>query len=79
MFQCFNSGSWVARELRKGHIDDYVEFVDHVRHVYLDELGVGPAVEAMVFFPFLNSRIFTEGVYLEFIQIVLSLLGPCSP
>ena len=31
-------------------MDDYVEFLDDVRHVYLDELGVGPAVEDMIFF-----------------------------
>ena len=27
---------------------DYVAFLDDVRHVYLDELGVGPAVEDMI-------------------------------
>ena len=50
LFQSFNSRGWVARELRNVHIDDYVEFMDDVRHVYLDELGVGPDVEDMVSF-----------------------------
>ena len=50
MFQSFSSRGWVARELRNVHIDDYVEFVDDVRHVHLDELDVGPAVEDMVSF-----------------------------
>ena len=50
LFQSFSSRGWVARELRNVHIDDYVEFIDDVRHVYLDELGVGPAVEDMVSF-----------------------------
>ena len=54
LFQSFSSRSWVARELRNVHIDDYVEFIDDVRHVYLDELGVGPDVEDMV--SFLSSR-----------------------
>ena len=48
MFQSFSSWGGVARELRNVHIDDYVEFVDDVRHVYVDELGVRPAVEDMV-------------------------------
>ena len=50
LFQSFSSRGWVARELRNFHIDDYVEFIDDVRHVYLDELGVGPDVEDMVSF-----------------------------
>ena len=33
MFQSFSSRGWVAQELRNFHIDDYVEFVDDVRHV----------------------------------------------
>ena len=50
LFQSFSSRGWVARELRNVHIDDYVEFVDTLRHVYLDELDVGPDVEDMVSF-----------------------------
>ena len=50
LFQSFSSRGWVARELRNVHIDDYVEFIDDVRHVYVDELGVGPDVEDMVSF-----------------------------
>ena len=50
LFPSFNSRGWVARELRNVHIDDYVEFLDEVRHVYLDELGVGPDVEDLVSF-----------------------------
>ena len=50
LFQSFSSRGWIARELRNVHIDDYVEFIDDVRHVYLDELGVGPDVEDMVSF-----------------------------
>ena len=50
LFQSFSSRGWVARELQNIHIDDYVEFIDDVRHVYLDDMGVGPAVEDMVSF-----------------------------
>ena len=63
MFQSFSSRGWVARELRNVHIDDYVQFADYVRHVYLDELGVGPAVEDMDSFlsscPELSRREYT--------------------
>ena len=37
VFQSFNSRGCVARELRNVHMDDYVEFLDDVRHVYPDE------------------------------------------
>ena len=50
LFQNFSSRGWVARELRNVHIDDYVEFIDDVRYVYLDELGNGPDVEDKVSF-----------------------------
>ena len=50
LFQSFSSRGWVARELWNVHIDDYIEFIDDVRHVYLDEVGVGPDVEDMVSF-----------------------------
>ena len=80
LFQIFSSRGWVARELRNVHIDDYIDLIDDVRHVYLDELGVAPDVEDMVSFfsscPELSER---ERVYLGLFQIVLSLLGPCFP
>ena len=67
LFQSFSSRGWVARELRNIHIDDYVEFVDDVRHVYLDELGVGPDVEDMVAFlsscPELSRRQYTWDLF----------------
>ena len=45
VFQSFISQNWVARELQSVHVDDHAEFVDDLRHVYLDQLPVGPAVE----------------------------------
>ena len=63
LFQSFSLEGWVARELRNVHIDDYVGFIDDVRHVYLDELGVGPDVADMVSFlsscPELSRREYT--------------------
>ena len=67
LFQSFSSRGWVAREMRNVHIDDYIEFVDDVRHVYLDELGVGPDVEDMVSFlsscPELSRRRYTWDLF----------------
>ena len=79
LFQSFCSRDWVARELPNVHIGDYVEFMDDVRHVYLDELGVGPDVGDMVFFSVIMPQVVTEGVYLGFVQTVLSLFEPCCP
>ena len=62
LFQSFSSPVWVARELRNIHIDDYVVFIDDVRHVYLDELGVGPDVEDMVSFLSSCPELGVEGI-----------------
>ena len=50
LLQSFSSRDWVARELRNVHIDDFVEFIDDVTQVYLDEMCFGPDVEDMVSF-----------------------------
>ena len=67
LFQSFSSRRWFARELRNIHIDDYVEFIDDVRHVYLDEMGVEPDVEDMVSFlsssPELSRREYTWNLF----------------
>ena len=67
LFQSFSSRGWAARELRNVQIDDYIEFIDDVRHVYLDELGVGPNVEDMVAFlsscPELSRRRYTWDLF----------------
>ena len=48
-------------------MDDYVEFVDDVRHVYLDGLRVGPAAENMISFlfscPKLSRREYTWNLF----------------
>ena len=79
LFQSFSSRGWVARELRNVHIDDCVEFIDDVRHVYLDELGVGPGVEDMVSFlsscPELSRREYTW----DFFKLCCLCLGHVAP
>ena len=79
LFQSFSSRGWVARELRNVHIDDYLEFIDDVRHVYLDELGVGPDVEDIVSFlsscPELSRREYTW----ELFKLCCLCLGHVAP
>ena len=41
---------WLARELKNIHMDDYTEFIDDIRFVYLDQLHIGPTIEDMITF-----------------------------
>ena len=79
LFQSSSSRGWVARELRNVHIDDYIEFIDDVRHMYLDEVGVGPDVEDMVSFmsscPELSRREYTW----DLLKLLCLCLGHVAP
>ena len=50
LFESFSSRGWLAKELKKVHTNDYVEFIDNLRHVYLDNVISGPVVDDMVTF-----------------------------
>ena len=67
LYHSFSSRGWVARESRSVYIDDYLEFVNDVRHVYIDEVGARPAVEDMVSFfsscPELSRREYTWNLF----------------
>ena len=41
---------WLAKELKNIHMDDFMEFIDDIRFVYLDELHIGPKIEDMITF-----------------------------
>ena len=79
LFQSFSSRGWVARGLRNVHIDDYVEFTDDVRHVYLDELGVGPDVEDMVSFLSLCPELARRGYTWDLFKLFCLSLGHIAP
>ena len=79
LFQSFSSRGWVARELRNVHIDDYVEFIDDVRHVYLDELGVGPEVEDMVSFLSSCPKLARRGYTWDLFKLCCLCLGHVAP
>ena len=70
IFQSFSSRGWLSRELRNVHMDDYVEVVDDVRHIYLDDFGTGPAIDDMVSFlstcPGLARREYTMHVFKQY-------------
>ena len=67
LFQSFSSRGWLAKELKNVHMDDYVEFVDDLRHVYLDNVISGPVIDDMVTFlsncPELARREYTPHVF----------------
>ena len=50
LFHSFCVRGWLARELKNIHMDDYVEFIDGIRFVNLDELHIGPTIEDMITF-----------------------------
>ena len=50
LFHNFSSRGWLGKELKNVHMDDYVKFVDDLRHVYLDNVIRGPMVDDMVTF-----------------------------
>ena len=79
LFQSFSSWGWVARELRNIHIDDYVEFIDDMRHVYLDELGVGLDVEDMVSFLSSCPELSRRGYNWDLFKLCCLCLGHVAP
>ena len=67
LFQSFSSRGCLAKELKNVHMDDYVEIIDDLRHVYLDNVIRGPLVLDMVTFlancPELARREYTLHVF----------------
>ena len=67
LFQSFCVRGWLAKELKNVHMDDYLEFIDDLRFVYLDELHIGSKIEDMATFlslsPELSKREYTSYVF----------------
>ena len=67
LFQSFSSRGWLAKELRNVNMDDYVEFIDNLRHVYLEKVISGPVIDDMVTFlancPEMARREYTVHVF----------------
>ena len=67
LFQSFCVRGWLPKELTNMHMDDYLEFIDDLRFVYLDERHLGPTIEDMVTFlsssPELSKREYTAYVF----------------
>ena len=67
LFHGFCVRWWLAKELKNIHMDDYLEFIDDLRFIYLDELHIGPAIEDMITFlsssPELAKREHTSHVF----------------
>ena len=67
LFQSFCVYSWLAKELKNVHMEDYLQFIDDLRFVFLDELQIGPKIEDMVTVPpsspELSEREYTSYVF----------------
>ena len=67
LFQSVCARGWLAKELKNFHMDDYMEFNDDIRFLYLDELHIGPKNEVMITFlsssPKLAKREHTSHVF----------------
>ena len=67
LFQSFCVRGWLAKELTNVHMDDYLEFIDDLRFVFLDDLHIGPKIEDVVTFlsssPELSQREYTSYVF----------------
>ena len=69
-------------ELKNVYMDDYLEFIDDLRFVYLDELHIGPKIEDMVTFlsssPELSKREYLSNVF-KFCCLCLGHVVPELP
>ena len=50
LFHSFCVRGWLAKELKNIHTDGFMEFIDDIRFLYLDELHIGPKIEDMITF-----------------------------
>ena len=50
LFHSFCVRGWLAKEIKNFHLEEYMEFIDDIRFVYLDELHIGPKIEDMITF-----------------------------
>ena len=50
LFQSFSSRGWFAKELKNVLMDVYVESIDDLRHLYLENLISGRVIDDMVTF-----------------------------
>ena len=73
LFQSFCVLGWLGKELKNVHMDDYLEFIDDLRFVYLDELHIGPKIEDMVTFLSLSSELSKQ----EYTSYVFKLCCLC--
>ena len=62
LFQSFCVRGWLAKELKNVHMDDYLEFIDDLRFVYLDKLHIGPKIEDMVTLLSLSPKLSNENI-----------------
>ena len=82
LLQSFCVRGRLAKEIKNVHLGDYLEFIDDLHFVYLNELHIGPKIEDMVTFlwsrPELSKREHTSYVF-NFCCLCLGHIVPDLP
>ena len=79
LFQSFSSRGWLAKEFKNVHMDDSVEFVGNLRHVYLDNVISGPVIDDMVTFLYNSPGLARREYTLHVFKLCCLCLGHICP
>ena len=79
LFQSFCVRGWLAKELKNVHMDDYLDFIDDLRFLYLDELHIGPKIEDVVTFLSLCPELSKQEYTLYVFKLCCLCLGHIVP
>ena len=79
LFHSFCVRGWLAKELKNIHMDDYMEFIDDIRFVYLDELHIGPKIEDMITFLSSSPELAKRERMSHVFKLCCLCLGPVVP
>ena len=75
LFHSFVVRGRLVKDLKNIHMDDYMEFIDDIRFVYLDELHIGPKIEDMITFLSSSPELAEREHPFSRIQVVLLVCG----
>ena len=78
LFQSFCVRGWLPKELKNVHMDDYVEFIDDLRFVYVRRARYWPEDWGRGHIFVFKPRIVQTRVYIICVQIMLFMFGARS-
>ena len=79
LFQSFCVRGWLAKELKNVHRDDYLDFIDDLRFVQVDEMHLGPKIEDMVTFLSSSSKLSKREYTSYVVELCCLCLGHVVP